>query len=279
MIVDDASPDASWRVTKQLASRYPVRAIRLSRNFGQHAAIRAGLEATRGDIVVVMDCDLQDPPEMIPLLTREVAAGSDVVFARRSGDFDKRSRRAASRAYAWTMRRLTGADIDPGTGSFSALSRDVVTEVSRMRDLDQNYLFVLLWLGYEMAFVDYERPPREAGESSYSFRKRLALGLRGLIFFSRLAIRAVIATGFVVFLFALITTVILFLLRGPLGTPPGWVSIMMAVLLVGGLNLSALGIVGLYVARVYEQASGRPLYVVHEDTERLPRRSGSTQTD
>ncbi|MEO2140207.1 MAG: glycosyltransferase family 2 protein [Thermoleophilia bacterium] len=267
VIVDDSSPDEGWEVAKILSLSHRVRAVRLSRNFGQHAAITAGLEKATGQIVVVMDCDMQDPPDVIPSLVAEIERGHDVVLARRQGSpFDSRRRRLFARAYVSTLRRLSGAPIDPTVGSFSAIRRPVVDAFLQLRDLDRHYLYVLMWLGFDWSYVEYERPRRPEGKSSYSFRRRISHALEGVAFFGTRILRFVVATGLIVLAVGVVASIGLLIYRLTHGTTEGWTSLLVVLLLLGGGIFVAVGTVGLYVGRVYEQTAGRPIYVVREDT-------------
>lgn len=266
VIVDDSSPDSSWDTATDLAATHSVRAVRLSRNFGQHAAITAGLSHASGDIIIVMDCDLQDPPEVIPELVAQIERGHDVVLARRRGNFDSAARRALARTYVSLLRRLSGAPIDPTVGSFSAIRRPVLDAFLELRDLDRHYLYVLMWLGFDWSYVEYDRPSREEGRSSYSFRRRAKHALQGLAFFGGRILRLVVVAGLLVFLLGILGSLALVIYRFTHGSSEGWTSLLVALLMMGGANLAAIGTVGLYVGRVYEQTAGRPIFVVRDDT-------------
>src|SRR5215212_8738335 len=171
VLVDDRSPDRAWDVLEGLAERDPhTVAIRLSRNFGQHAAITAGLTEARGDWVVILDCDLQDPPEDIPRLYAKALDGYDIVFGRRKEKPTTWWRRQTARMYFRGLSVFSGASIDGQYGTFSLISRPVVDAFLRFKDKDRHYLFILYWLGFRTTSVDYEPAPRLAGESSYSLR-------------------------------------------------------------------------------------------------------------
>ena len=162
VFVDDGSPDGAWDVIASLAAEDPrVRAVRLSRNFGQHAAITAGLAESRGRSIVVMDCDLQDQPEEIPKLYATAGQGYDVVFARRTRRADSAFRRLAGRAYFWLLNRMTGAKNEPGFGTFSLISRQVRDAYLSIGDQGRHYLFVLYWLGFSQSAVDVSHAARE----------------------------------------------------------------------------------------------------------------------
>src|SRR2546422_1812053 len=190
VVVDDRSSDCSWSTLKEIAARdSSVDAIRLSRNFGQHAAITAGLSRANGAWVVVMDCDLQDPPEVIPDLHAKAVAGFDIVFGRRHKKGHSLLRRVASAGYFKITNALLNTDMDGEFGTFSILSRKVVDAFLMIRDKDRQYLHILFWLGYEHTAIEFEHQPRFAGKSSYSLGRLLRHGFEGVFFHTTTLLR------------------------------------------------------------------------------------------
>jgi polyisoprenyl-phosphate glycosyltransferase len=265
VFVDDRSTDQSWPSLVRLAHRDSrVVACRLSRNFGQHLAITAGLRECSGQHVVVMDCDLQDPPEAIPSLWAAAQEGFPIVLAKRKANYHSRYRTLANKAYFRLLAWLTGQHIDGELGSFSMISRPVVDAFLRFREYERHYLFILYWLGFDSRTIEYERHTRGIGKSSYSFVRLLTHALQGLFFQTTVLLRLVMYGGFLVSLFGLLvaTVIVLEHVRGSL--LPGWTSLIVLQLLMSGLTISAVGIVGLYVARIFEQIKQRPLYIIEE---------------
>jgi glycosyltransferase involved in cell wall biosynthesis len=265
VFVDDRSADQAWPTLVMLARRDPrVVACRLSRNFGQQLAITAGLRECTGQHVVVMDCDLQDPPEAISSLWAAAQEGVPIVFAKRKASYHSRYRTLANQLYFRLLGWLTGQHIDGELGSFSMISRTVVDAFLQFRENDRHYLFILYWLGFESRIIEYERHTRSVGKSSYSIGKLLAHALQGVFFQTTVFLRLVIYGGFLVSLLGLLTTALIIVerLRGAL--LPGWTSLIVLQLLMSGLTISAVGTVGLYVARIFEQTKQRPLYVLEE---------------
>jgi dolichol-phosphate mannosyltransferase len=263
ILVDDRSPDASWPIIEALAQRYrAVRGIRLSRNFGQQIAITAGLEASRGNYVVVMDCDLQDPPERIPDLYHEVRRGHDLVMAKRVERTHSPFRLAAAKGYYALMHRLTGQAVDGQYGAFSILSRKVVTAFLTLRERERHYILILSWLGFDRGTIEYAHESRHAGRSSYDFVKLAKHALGGMFFHTSVFLNWIMYAGlfFTATSFAIGTYFIYrYFVSASL---PGWTSLVVAVLFSTGLILASIGAVGLYISRIFDMSKGRPLYIV-----------------
>lgn len=264
IFVDDCSSDGSWEILRSLAmTDRRVVALRLSRNFGQQMAITAGLAETRGAHAVVMDCDLQDPPEVIPALLAEAEKGADIVLARRKSKYQSRFRHWANRIYFSMLSKLARTEIEGDCGSLSLISRQVIEAFKRFTECDRHYLFILRWLGFEIRYIDFERARRADGRSAYTFGTLIALALSGIFFQTTVFLRWVIYMGLAVSA-AGIAAGIYYALNTLLGgsPPPGWTSLIVINLFLGGIIIISVGIVGLYVARIFEQSKGRPLYVV-----------------
>jgi glycosyltransferase involved in cell wall biosynthesis len=265
VLVDDRSPDTSWDVLRELAEQdESVRVVRLSRNFGQHAAITAGLEFARGRWIVVMDCDLQDPPEDIPRLYARAQDGVDIVYARRTGRSDPAFRRFGSRLYFRLLNASLGTDFDPDYGNFSVISRKVRDAFLRFRDKDRHYLMILRWLGFEHASIDVAHAERYAGESAYTMRTLIRFAIDGLFFQSTTLLRWSTYIGFAASLGGVLLAAF-FVVRYFFGTTyPGWTSLAVLILLIGGLTMTTIGVAGLYIGKIFTQVKDRPLYVVDD---------------
>ncbi len=263
ILIDDRSPDEAWDVIDGLARSDPrVRGVHLSRNFGQHAAITAGLSHARGDWVVVMDCDLQDPPEEIPKLYAKASEGYEVVLGRRRETRLPAHRRVLSRAYFRLLSAFTGVPFDGSHGTFSVISRKVVESFLRFRDQDRHYLFILNWLGFRQTTVDYAHSERESGKSSYSLGRLISHALDGMFFQTTVILRWIVGLGFVMAAISAALAVYFVIARVTATAYPGWTSLAVLTLGVGGFIVISTGITGIYVGKVFDQVKDRPLFVV-----------------
>jgi dolichol-phosphate mannosyltransferase len=266
IFVDDRSPDGSWSSLRELtALDSHVKAVRLSRNFGQHAAITAGLAESRGSRVVVMDCDLQDPPEEIPRLYATAEQGYDIVFARRRSRRHSLFRRGAARLYFKLMNVFLGTSIEGEYGSFSIISRRIADEFLAFRDRDRHYLLILYWLGFEHTSIDVAHSERHGGRSAYSLGALLRHAADGVFFQTTKLLRWIVYLGLLIALagFALAAILVIAYLAG--ATPPtGYTSLAVLILVSTGTVLTSVGVAALYLGKVFEQVRGRPLYVVDE---------------
>jgi glycosyltransferase involved in cell wall biosynthesis len=242
-----------------------VHGLRLSRNFGQHAAITAGLARSTGSHVVVMDCDLQDPPEVIAELYERAREGVNVVFARRNRRRQTAWRRVASSLYFRFLNRFGDSLLYGAHGTFSMVSRKVADAFLQLREIDRDYLYALRWLGFASAEVDYQQANRAFGESSYTFARLARQAVIGLLFHTTAFLRWIIYLGFSLAAVGLVAALVVLHRYFFLDVEPGWTSLALVGLLMGGANIAAVGVVGLYVGRIFEQARGRPLYVVDEE--------------
>ncbi len=266
VLVNDASPDGSWETILDLAARDSrVRGINLSRNFGQHYALAAGLDIADGDWVVVMDCDLQHPPEEIETLYRKALEGHDVVFGRRAQRQDGLLKKSSSRLFARVLGYLTDSRPDGTVSNFTIASRKVVLTLRMMRERNRSYPLLLNWVGYDAALVDFRHAPRFAGRSSYSFASLVGFAVESIVSQSDKPLRLSIRFGFLVSLCATLYGAWLVFRYLHWGIPvAGWTSVIVSIYLVAGLLFANLGIVGLYIGRIFEATKERPLYVVKE---------------
>lgn len=265
IFVDDRSTDGAWETLRELAAKdRRVRLLRLSRNFGQHAAITAGLAESSGEWVVVIDCDLEDPPEEIPRLHAKAREGYDFVLARRKRRRQSIFRRVAARAYRRLSNLLAGTDVDPRLTNLSIVSRQVVDAFLRLGDQDRQYVLILLWLGFDHATIEVEQDPRYAGRSSYTLRELIRVATDGIFFQTTRLLRWIVLVGFAVALFGLAMAAVViytYIVRDP---PQGWASLSVLVLILSGFIIASTGVMGLYIGKVFNQVKGRPLYVVDE---------------
>jgi glycosyltransferase involved in cell wall biosynthesis len=271
VLVDDGSTDGSWEALRSLAAQDEhLRLLRLSRNFGHQIALTAGLDATRGDAVVLIDADLQDPPEVIPQLVARWQEGFDVVYAvRERRDGESRARLLAISAFYRLFRRMAATDIPADTGDFRLLSRRAVDSLARMPERARYLRGMTSWIGFRQIGVTYQRDARFAGASKYPLTKLLRLASDGIASFSIAPIRLLTRLGFVMIVFcAGVLAWTLYTRFFTHDAPQGWTSVLAVVLLLGGVQMVGMGIVGQYIARIFEETKQRPLYFVAETVER-----------
>jgi polyisoprenyl-phosphate glycosyltransferase len=278
VLVEDGGSDGSWEVIERLvAEDARVRGFRLSRNFGQHAAITAGLAQSRGDWTIVMDCDLQDPPEEIPHLYEKTNEGYEVVFGLRREKRAGLARRLLARAYFWSLRTFAGSRFEGQWGTFSILSRKVVRGFLEFRDNDRHYLLILQWLGFRTAAVEYQPADRFAGKSSYTFRRLLKHAADGMFFQTTILLKWIVYLGFLLAAAGVLTALFLVVARLSHSFYPGWTSMAVFTLTIGGFIIISTGITGLYIGKVFEQVKGRPLYLIDEVCDRIEAREPDRQ--
>lgn len=270
ILVDDGSTDGTLDAIKAVrAQEHRLRYVSLSRNFGHQMAITAGLDAARGGCVVIMDGDLQDPPELIPALHAKHKEGFDVVLARRRRRKDELFwKRWAAALFYRLLRSITRIDIPLDTGDFRLISRKVLLRLGEMRERDRFLRGQIAWLGFKTASVQYDRHGRAAGARKYTLRKLAGLALAGVVSFSSVPLRLATLFGFLVSLVAF--GIILYALwskytQGDLIS--GWTSMIVSAMFIGGVQLICLGIIGEYVNRISLEVRRRPLYVVEERSE------------
>ena len=267
--VDDGSTDNTVSILKRLAaSSSKLKIIRLSRNFGHQIAITAGLDKAEGDAVIIIDADLQDPPEIIPRMIEKWMAGYKVVYAKRI------ARKGEGKFKRWTasffyriLNKLTDINIPVNTGDFRLLDKRVVQEMKKIRERNRFMRGLASWVGFEQTSIEYERDQRLAGETKYSFRRMVKFALDGIFSFSHKPLKLALNIGIfsIVIGMAMIVYVFLGKIFFPKTVVPGWASILIAVVFFGGVQLFTIGIIGEYVARIYDEAKKRPLYIVREE--------------
>jgi dolichol-phosphate mannosyltransferase len=270
IVVDDHSPDDTFATLTRLSQADPrVRALRFSRNFGSHKAILCGLHEAAGDAAVVLCSDLQDPPEVLPRLVEVWRRdGAQVVWAQRAErQGDTASTVAFANLYYWMMRRVVGLDNMPPTGSdVFLLDRAVIDTLGRFNEQHVSLVALLSWVGFRQATISYDRQERLHGTSSWSLAKKVRLVIDSVTGFSYLPIRAIsllgLATALVGFVYALVVVGWAFA-----GNPPaGWSSLMVVLLIIGGVQMLTLGVLGEYVWRALDQSRQRPAYVIEAKT-------------
>jgi len=263
ILVDDRSPDNAWPKIVSLQALFPsVKGIRLSRNFGQHVAITSGLAAAKGDYAIVMDCDLQDSPSLIPDLFAKIQEGYDLVLAKRVKRNHTGFRVWAAKFYFKVLSKLTEKDIDGNYGTLSILSRKVIDSFLQFNERERHYLFILRWLGFNAGIFEYEHQKREVGKSSYSLKQLLQHAVNGLLFQATALLKWIVALG-LIFAFCGVSLAMFFIYQYfHVGSVAGWTSVAVLILICTGVILSSLGVIGLYIGKIFDQSKSRPLYVV-----------------
>ena len=261
--VDDGSRDGTWPALKALAQAHPqVRALRFSRNFGHQLAVTAGMDAAKGDALIIIDIDLQDPPAVIAELVSAWEQGADIAYGQRTR---REGETIFKRFTAWCYYRLLSAmsayPIPLDTGDFRLLDRAVADDFLRMREHDRFLRGMSAWMGYNAVAVPYVRHERAAGSTKYSFKKMLRLATAGILGFSGRPLTAVGYLGCFLGLLSLLGLIAAAILDGA-----GWVKAVCALAILQAIIMVAQGIQGAYLNRIYDEVRGRPLYIVREDT-------------
>jgi len=266
VVVDDGSRDQSYAALVALARNDPrLRVLKLSRNFGHQTAITAGIDVARGDAVVIIDADLQDPPEVIPEMVQRWREGFDVVYgvrAKRAGE--TMMKLATASVFYRMLDRMTNVSIPVDAGDFRLMSRRAADQLRAMREKDRFVRGLISWIGFRQASIPYHREARFAGTTKYPLRKMLKFAVDGLTSFSTLPLKLATWMGYLASAFAFIYLASVFVQKWLGRTVEGWATIMVAMLFMGGVQLICLGIMGEYIGRIFTEAKGRPLYVVEE---------------
>ena len=280
ILVDDGSRDDSHAHMIEAAARDPrFKVLQLSRNFGHQTAITAGLDFASGNAVVVMDADLQDPPEVVLELARRWREGFDVVYAvrsRRAGE--NRFKLATAAGFYRLLRRLSDVEIPADVGDFRLVDRKALEAYKTMREDDRFVRGMLSWVGFRQTGVLYERDERYAGTTKYPLRRMLHFALDGIVSFSNAPLRLALGLGFAVSLASFVYGFVAIILKvtGAF-TVPGWTSVIFVLSFLGGVQLMVLGVIGEYVGKAYKEAKKRPLYIVSSvtgvDRARTPERA------
>jgi len=271
--VDDGSTDRSGEILRDIVQRHPnMRYVAFSRNFGHEAATTAGVDHAEGDAVVIMDADLQDPPEVVPDLVAKWREGYHVVYAKRAR---RKGESAWKRATSWLfyrmLRRIGEIDIPADTGDFRLMDQRVARQFRRCREQSRFVRGLVAWAGYKQTAVEYERDERHAGDTKYGFFRLLWLALDACVGFSAAPLRLSSFLGFIVCLFSLIMAAVIVVQKIVWGIPiPGYALLAVGMFMLGGVQLAVIGLLGEYVARIYRQTQARPLYLIGEKSADLP---------
>ncbi len=266
VFIDDGSRDSSYAQLTQFAAANPrIQVIKFSRNFGHQIAISAGVDHARGDCVVIIDADLQDPPEVIADMVAQWRNGFDVVYGVRSDRAgETRFKLATASMFYKLLGRLTNIHIPPNVGDFRLMSRRVVEQLKGLREKDRFVRGLVSWVGFSQTGITYKRDARFAGETKYPFRKMLKFSLDGIASFSTLPLKIATWTGSAAAVLAVLYLLSVFVQKAMGYTVEGWATIMVAMLFMGSVQLICLGIIGEYLGRIFNEVKPRPMYVIEE---------------
>lgn len=268
IFIEDGGRDKSWEIIAELAkSDKRIKGIRFSRNFGQHYAITAGLDNCNGEWIVVMDCDLQDPPEEIPRLYNKAKEGYDVVLAKRINRKDVFFKRAASWSFYKIFSYLTDSHYDWQIGNFCIISKKVNMHFTSMRERLRFFGGLIDWMGFPTSYIEVEHAPRFKGVTAYNFKKLCHLATDIIIAYSDKPLRLTIYLGFFMSSFAFVVgCYYLFRTIWNGSVVTGWSSLIVSLYFIGGVIIFILGIIGIYLGKTFDETKKRPLYIIKNVT-------------
>ncbi len=274
ILVNDACPQNSWEVIKEISSKDKrLKGINLSKNFGQHYAITAGLDYAKGDWVVVMDCDLQDQPEEIIKLYSKTREGYDIVVGKRVDRKDGFIKKFSSKLMWKVLTYLADIkleDVDNRIGNFGIYSKNVISSISKIREQNRSFGAFAIWVGFNRIEIAIEHAKRWAGKSSYSFSKQIRLATDTIVAYSNKLLKFSVKLGFLMtglsFLCAFWMIIRYFIWSIPV---TGWTSLIVSLYFLSGLIMGSIGIAGLYIGKIFDEVKGRPLYIIKEATENV----------
>jgi dolichol-phosphate mannosyltransferase len=267
IFVNDGSTDRTMEILVSIAAMDPrAKIVNFARNFGHQTAVTAGVEYARGDAIIIIDADLQDPPEVIPSLIEKWQEGYEVVYAKRKKRAGETKFKLLTAKYFYKfLNYMADIEIPKDTGDFRLIDRKVADVFTQMTERNRFVRGMFSWIGFKQTFIEYERDERFAGETKYPLRKMLRFASDGIIAFSTKPLKIVMSLGFfsVLVSFGVLAYTILVKLFGQ-EVEAGWASIMVAITFFSGIQLLGMGIVGEYIARIYDESKNRPIYVVRE---------------
>jgi len=266
ILVDDGSQDKTWNsIANEAKSENRVKGIKFSRNFGHHYAITAGLHNSSGEWAIVMDGDLQDRPEVIPELYKKAQEGFDVVFVSRQNRPEKLYYRIAQKFFYWILRSLSGIDFDSRQANFSIISKKVVEAFMKFPENARFYGSTIKWLGFNRSFIFADHGIRHSGKPSYTIKKRFKLASDIILSFSERPLKFAILLGILMSLFSILSGLFILFRKIRWGYElTGWPSLIVSTFLIGGAILVVLGIIGVYVGRIFQEVKNRPLFVIEK---------------
>ncbi len=268
VLVDDRSSDASWEVMKDLAKKNKhITSIRLSRNFGQHPAIMAGLSQSKGDWVVVLDCDLQDQPKEVEKLFNKTKEGFDIVLAKRFQRRDSFFKKTCSKLFSKIYIYLTDTNFDNTIANFGIYNAKVINAVLSMDDYIKSFPLFINWVGFNTTSIAVEHAPRHSGKSSYTYSKLLRLAFNTIISFSNKPLKLFVKFGLLIsllsFLFGIYT--LYKYLKGEI-TVLGYSSLIISIWFLSGVIITIMGVIGIYIGKIFDQSKNRDSYIIDKST-------------
>jgi glycosyltransferase involved in cell wall biosynthesis len=266
ILVDDCGPDNSWtKIEENCLKDKRVKGIKLSRNFGQHYAITAGLEAAKGEWIIVMDCDLQDRPDEIPNLYKKALEGYEVVFAQRIARKDSFFKKLGSKLFYSIFSYLTDTKQDSSVANFGIYHKKVVDAILSMQDHIRYFPTMSRWVGFNSAYIPVKHSDRAEGRSSYSFKKLIFLAFNNMIAFSDKPLWLMVKFGAIISFISFVIGVF-YIIKFLLGQilEPGFTSLILSIWLLSGVIIFMLGIVGIYVGKTFEKSKDRPVYIINK---------------
>ena len=266
ILVDDFCPQNSWEEIQKICKQDSrVVGMHMSRNFGQIRAITAGLDKSKGDWIVVMDCDLQDKPEAIVDLYQKAQEGYDVVFARRKGRKDSAVTKFLSKCFYKVYDYFTDGNFDNAICNFSISKRIVIDNYCKMREHNRAYTLFIKWLGFKQTAIDIDADERFEGKSSYNLHRKMKMAFEVITSQSNKPLMFSVKAGFTIALISLIYIIVVVLRKLIIGNISiGWTSMIASIYLVGGILLCAIGVVGIHVGNIFNETKGRPLYIIEQ---------------
>jgi polyisoprenyl-phosphate glycosyltransferase len=268
LLVEDGSPDSSWdAIVQESRKDSRVKGIKLSRNFGQHYAITAGLDYAQGQWTIVMDCDLQDNPSEIPNLFKKAEEGHKIVLARREARKDGLRKKLSSRVFYKVLSVLTGVKQDSSIANYGIYHRDVISAIIKMREPFRNFAAIVKWVGFAPVTINVRHSRREEGTSTYNLQKLFKLAMDTILAYSNKPLYYIVGLGFAISLISFLSSIIVFVkyITGSI-TVMGYTSLILSIWILGGLMMMFLGIVGLYIGKMFEGIKSRPIYIISETT-------------
>lgn len=266
--IDDGSPDNTYQVLVGLQQQYPqLHIVRFARNFGKEAALTCGLQKATGDVVVMMDSDLQHPPEVIISMLEKWQSGVEMVYALRRGrDGDGIIRQMLTKSFYWIFRNITELNLPRGAGDFRLMDRKVVDAINQLPERNRFMKGLMTWVGFDTDVIYFDAPARKEGQSGWPLTKLFHLAFDGITSFSIIPLRIWSLFGALISLGALLYIVCMVVRVWIWGVElPGYASLICSILLIGGIQLLSLGIIGEYIGRIYNEVKGRPIYLIGKE--------------
>ncbi|MGT2844060.1 glycosyltransferase family 2 protein [Streptococcus hongkongensis] len=267
IFIDDGSVDDTLTILRQLTTQFPnVHYLSFSRNFGKEAGLLAGLEEAKGDLITVMDADLQDPPELLPMMYKKLLEGYDVVATRRQNRRGEPAIRSFfSKLFYQLAAKVSDTEMVDGVRDFRLMTRQVVNSILELGEVNRFSKGIFSWVGYRVTYISYENRERQAGKTSWSFFQLFNYSLDGFINFSELPLTLATWTGTISFIISILAIIFIIIRKLLFGDPvSGWASTVSIILFIGGIQLFCMGIIGKYISKIFLETKKRPIYIVKE---------------